>query len=108
MSNSWDEMRKAKEDSYFAKKDAEALKRIAESQGAEKPRSSPVTGELMEKVVMNGIVVDRCPTSGGIWLDKGELEHIIAALNPPKDAEHTKESWIQGFLETLSGGMLKK
>ena len=74
MSNAWDDMKRAKEDSYFAKKDQEALARLATKQ--EKPRLSPITGEPMEHVVLLGVVVDRCPTSGGVWLDKGELDTI--------------------------------
>ena len=78
MSNAWDDMKKAKEDSYFAKKNTEALQRLATKQQTS-PRRSPITGEPMEQIVVHGVVIDRCPTSGGIWLEVGELEQLIEA-----------------------------
>ncbi|MCC6952829.1 MAG: zf-TFIIB domain-containing protein [Deltaproteobacteria bacterium] len=77
MSNSWDDMKRAKEESYFDRKNREALERLAASASNDKPRPSPITGEPMDRVVISGVVVDRCPTSGGIWLDAGELEQIV-------------------------------
>lgn len=41
---------------------------------------SPISGEPMKQVVREGIEIDVCPTTGGIWLDKGELEKLIALL----------------------------
>jgi len=38
-----------------------------------------------------GVVVDRCPHGDGIWLDKGELEQILAAAAndaPPQAPDH--------------------
>lgn len=68
------------EDSYMEERNREALKRLAERKKAaenEKPRPSPITGEPMEPEVIHGVVVDRCPSSRGIWLDDGELEQLI-------------------------------
>lgn len=36
--------------------------------------TSPIDGSPMEQIHRFGIEIDRCRTSGGIWLDKGELE----------------------------------
>lgn len=41
---------------------------------------SPIDGSPMQQIVRNGIEIDRCPTSGGVWLDKGELEKLLAAV----------------------------
>ena len=41
---------------------------------------SPISGEPMRQVIREGIEIDVCPTTGGIWLDKGELEKLIALL----------------------------
>ena len=54
---------------------------------AEAPRSCPVDGEKMAKEVIYAIVIDRCPTCHGVWLDGGELDHVkkgivISAANP--------------------------
>ena len=99
MSNSWDEMGKAKEGSYFDKKNREALERLAKKQEAEKPRISPVSGKPMEQVVLNGVVIDRCAESGGVWLDAGELEQLIHASQDEKNS-------LAGIFRELAG--LKK
>lgn len=41
---------------------------------------SPIDGSPMKQVHRYGIEIDVCPTSGGIWLDKGELEKLMALL----------------------------
>lgn len=84
MSDSMDERRKAMEEEYFRKRNQEALERLGQRE-SEKPRLSPITGEPMEQLTIMGVVVDRCPTSKGIWLDSGELEQI---LNEAKSSEH--------------------
>jgi len=41
----------------------------------------PVCGAVCEKVnyaYSSGIIIDRCPSGCGVWLDKGELEKIQA------------------------------
>ena len=103
MSNGWDDMKKAKEDSYFAKKEAEALARLAKKrEEAVSPRISPVSGEPMEQVVMNGVVVDRCPVSGGVWLDAGELEQLIELART--EGANPQSSWFSRFLKDAAGG----
>jgi len=42
--------------------------------------SSPIDGSPMRQVNRYGIEIDVCPTTGGIWLDKGELEKLMALL----------------------------
>jgi hypothetical protein len=99
MSKSWDDMRKGKEGSYFEKKNREALERLAKKQESEKPRVSPVSGKEMEQVVLNGVVIDRCPESGGVWLDAGELEQLLEAAK----GEEEEKSSVVGFLKDLAG-----
>lgn len=41
---------------------------------------SPIDGSPMKQINRYGIEIDVCPTTGGIWLDKGELEKLIALL----------------------------
>ena len=99
MSNAWDDMRKAKEGSYFEQKNREALERLAQKKD-EKPRLSPITGEPMEQVALHGVIVDRCKTSGGLWLDAGELEHMLESMKN----EHTEgdNGWITSFVKALT------
>ena len=42
--------------------------------------TSPIDGAPMRQINRYGIEIDVCPTSGGIWLDKGELEKLMALL----------------------------
>lgn len=79
MSDSWDERRRAQEDGFFDKANKEALARLAQKQ-AQGHRMSPATGKPMEQLTVMGVVIDRCPESGGIWLDAGELEQIAKNL----------------------------
>lgn len=78
MSDTWDERRRAQEDGYFANLNKQALSRLAAKQG-HPARKSPVTGKPMEQIAVMGIAIDRCVDSGGVWLDAGELSHILEA-----------------------------
>ena len=98
MSDAWKEREKAQEGAYFEKQEQEALKRLKEG-GNNRRRPSPVTGEPMEQIVIDGVNVDRCPKSGGIWLDAGELEQILKNHNQVKAQS---VSWLGDFLTKLT------
>ncbi len=49
--------------------------------------SSPIDGSPMRQITRYGIEFDVCPTTGGIWLDKGELEKLIALVREEVAAE---------------------
>lgn len=49
--------------------------------------TSPIDGSPMKQIHRYGVEFDVCPTSGGIWLDKGELEKIMAAIQNSLAAE---------------------
>lgn len=96
MSDTWDERRRAMEEQYFQNKNKEALSRI-KARETQKKRLSPITGEPMEELTVMGVIIDRCPKSGGIWLDAGELEQIIKTS---KEAEGG-ENWLTNFFGNL-------
>jgi hypothetical protein len=98
MSDAWKDMKKAKEDSFFDTQSKLATKRLAEKL-KEKPRLSPITGEPMEQIVIDGVVVDRCKTSGGIWLDAGELEQLTGA---DKKEGSEKDNALVTFFKNLT------
>jgi len=98
MSDSWDEMKRAKEDMYFEEQNRKALERL-KVRGTQKPRLSPITGEPMEQVTVQGGVIDRCKSSGGIWLDAGELEQIVEGFK--KEGASSRDSWLTGFFGAL-------
>ncbi len=47
---------------------------------AENARQCPVHATEMTKEIVLNIVVDRCPTCEGIWLDGGELDLLKQAI----------------------------
>jgi len=53
---------------------------------------SPVDGSPMQQIIRNGIEIDRCPTSGGVWLDKGELEKLLAMAQ--EAAQQDREEYV--------------
>lgn len=100
MTDTWNDMRKAKEESYFDRKNREALERLSKKKDEDQPRLSPITGEPMEQVVLHGVVIDRCKTSGGIWLDAGELEQLVEAMS---EAQSRDSGFLKSFFKGLSG-----
>jgi hypothetical protein len=46
----------------------------------ESPRSCPLDGERMEKEIVLNVIVDRCPSCRGVWLDGGELEALKGSI----------------------------
>jgi len=99
MNDSWEDMRKAKEDLYFQKRNIDALKKIRAERGNQ-VRKSPITGEPMEEVVFKEVVIDRCKTTGGIWLDPGELEKIIQNIENEK--KETGQHMLKDLFSFLS------
>jgi Zn-finger nucleic acid-binding protein len=47
----------------------------------ENSRSCPVDQVAMQKEIAHMLVIDRCPTCGGVWLDGGELERLKGDVN---------------------------
>ena len=43
----------------------------------------PVCATEMDEHARHGVKIDHCPACGGVWLDRGELDHLIAAVRPP-------------------------
>ncbi len=100
MSDSWKEREKAAENSYFDKENRLAMEKLARRVAGE-ARKSPITGNPMQQRVMDGVTVDVCPDSGGIWLDGGELEELIKIA---MEKEKTKTSSGSSWLASLLGG----
>ncbi len=46
----------------------------------ETKRSCPVDGSVMNKDIVQNVVIDRCPSCRGIWLDAGELQLVKSAF----------------------------
>lgn len=49
---------------------------LAIAESSEAKRNCPADGTLLQKQVAYSVIIDKCPTCGGVWLDSGELERI--------------------------------
>ncbi|MGN7438606.1 MAG: zf-TFIIB domain-containing protein [Alcanivorax sp.] len=56
--------------------------------------TSPIDGSPMKQIHRYGIELDVCPTSGGIWLDKGELEKILHLLQEDLETQQVQKRHV--------------
>lgn len=94
------EKQKGQEDEYFGRRDRELLEKMRQERRRDVqvepgamlcPRCQAALVERAER----GVTVDECPECGGLWLDKGELEHI---------ARREQEGWLGRLLRDRLGG----
>ncbi|MEL6739199.1 MAG: zf-TFIIB domain-containing protein [Planctomycetota bacterium] len=73
------------------------MNRAAQPSDTDPIARCPRDGAEMRKIDVEGIVIDRCETCGGIWLDLGELHRLLslhdaqtrlAQLDPAHDPVH--------------------
>lgn len=63
---------------------------------------SPIDNQTpMQQIVRDGIEIDRCPVSGGVWLDKGELEKLLGMI---RSAVTEDEDDFQQFRQMKQSG----
>jgi uncharacterized protein len=43
---------------------------------------------LLDERERDGVVIDACPSCRGVWLDRGELEKLIARAARDRDDHH--------------------
>jgi hypothetical protein len=89
---------KGHEETYFGRRDRELLEKLRAERrraAATGPMRCPrCQAELVERI-QHDVSVDECPSCGGIWLDKGEFEHI---------ARREQEGWFGRLLRDRLGG----
>lgn len=93
--DAWKERETAAEDKFFQEQERQALERLK----ARKVLKSPISGEPMEQIALFGVNIDRCKQSGGIWLDSGELEQLLAASAAATDSTSKNELLTKVFTE---------
>jgi hypothetical protein len=98
MSDAWEDKRKAAEESYFAKQEAEKLQRL-KTHGISAERKSPVSGETMQVFEVRGVQAFRCPTAGGVWFESGKLEELLRGISEETGAGSS--GWLSGLLNDL-------
>ncbi|GFN23099.1 hypothetical protein TAMC210_14160 [Thermanaeromonas sp. C210] len=60
----------------------------------------PLCDVTMKEVERRGVLIDVCPECKGIWLDRGELEKLLATVEAPyRDADEWEEEprWREGY-----------
>jgi len=64
--------------------------------------TSPIDGSAMRQIRRYGIELDVCPVTGGVWLDKGELERLIALVRdegPDTEASRLRRARQYAYLD---------
>ena len=105
MADSFDERRKALEEDYFKRKDRETLERLRQSMREAARARGEDTSTLdcprcdgrLHEVVFDDVRIDRCDRCEGVWLDSGELEHIISQ-------EKASGRWLSVLWPGRTGG----
>jgi hypothetical protein len=69
----------------------ELLERKLEA-SREAQQRCPVDGASMEKEIVMSVIVDRCPSCHGVWLDGGELDQLKGEV-----AADVSRELIRGF-----------
>ena len=54
--------------------------------------TSPIDGSAMRQIRRYGIELDVCPASGGVWLDRGELEKLITLVSAEASENEAERS----------------
>ncbi|GIW42530.1 MAG: hypothetical protein KatS3mg076_3107 [Candidatus Binatia bacterium] len=97
------DVERAREDLYFAERDRELIAKLRQAKEKEQEetlkelakRRCPKCGERLLERTLHQVTVEECPSCQGLWLDHGELEHIL---------ERSKESlgyfgeWLRRWL----------
>ena len=97
------DVEKAREDQYFAKRDRELIEKLRGERDKEFREELKAAGELrcphghgaLQQRLESGIHIDECPTCGGLWFDKGELELL---------ARYEEEGWFGRLFRARHGG----
>jgi Zn-finger nucleic acid-binding protein len=58
-------------------------------------QSSPIDGAPMRTIRRYGIEIDICPTTGGVWLDRGDLEKRSEILRADAGAAMPSRARLQ-------------
>ncbi|MBI1374893.1 MAG: hypothetical protein GC159_19415 [Phycisphaera sp.] len=62
----------------------------------------PRCDAALKKEMREDVTIDVCPKCAGVWLDRGELDHIATAM---RDAQRSREDLVDfafGMLELFT------
>ena len=78
--------------------------RKAREEASKSPRHCPVDSTSLRRDHIGNIMIERCPSCHGIWLDAGELELIQGAVKA--EAESASSASGDGFASGLLLGTI--
>lgn len=95
MTDLWDERKKALENQYFQKLEAEKIAQLREAKKEQLIRECcldrcPKCGEPLEKMIFREVPLDKCPDCGGVWLGPKDLQVL---------AEKDHRTWFQRWFQ---------
>jgi len=68
----------------------------------------PVCAGQLQETARQGILIDTCTRCRGVWLDRGELEKLSAAMNSGESADFSRSGderrgFLRGAIDDLNG-----
>ena len=69
----------------------------------------PVCEDQLRPIERNGVEIEMCPTCKGAWLDRGELEALLAGVGggrtqSPPETKRKSGALFGTLLDTIGGG----
>ncbi len=97
LSEKLDLKERAEEDTYFARRDRELIRKLREIRDEVQRRSiqeltymrCPDCGERLARVKHHGVTIEECPDGHGMWLTRAEMHTL---------ARRERDSWIGRYL----------
>jgi len=73
---------------------------LPEAETGEKPLKCPICGQNMKEAAVGNpaVNIDACPSSDGLWFDRGELREILKQTVENTAARACSEQMVFGFL----------
>ena len=73
----------------------------------------PVCEDQLRPLERDGVEIEMCPTCKGVWLDRGELDALMAGAgsnesrpkgDKPAEGKRKSGGLLGGLLDTIGGG----
>jgi hypothetical protein len=102
LGNKLHDLEKGREDQFFAQRDRELLAKLKSAKAGEAEEvikqathmRCPKCGEHLRSVTRHDVVLQECPASHGVWLGRGELEHVAA-----RESEPGVSRWLRSLIQ---------
>ncbi len=98
--------KRQKEEEYFAEQESKKLAELRQRLDKERTEREgrhlkelhwmrcPKCGQELKEIAYEKVMIDRCESCGGLWLDSGELEIL---------QKSSSSGFLQGLLKSVKG-----